>query len=46
VDVHPLPRDDANRMTHDLAFYLLVAVKSLWPLAVCIAVVILAVCKA
>jgi hypothetical protein len=30
VDVRPLPRDDANRMTHDLTFYLLAAVKSLW----------------
>jgi hypothetical protein len=33
-------------MTHDLTFYLLATVKSLWPLAVCIAVVILAVRKA
>jgi hypothetical protein len=32
-------------MTHDLTFYLLTAVKSLWPLTVCIAVVILAVRK-
>jgi hypothetical protein len=32
-------------MTHDLTFYLLAAVKSLWPLTVCMAVVILAVCK-
>jgi hypothetical protein len=33
-------------MTHDLTFHLLAAVKSLGPLAVCIAVVILAVRKA
>jgi len=32
-------------MTHDLTFYLLAAVKSLWSLAACIAVVILAVLK-